>query len=125
MENLFENSDFLGNKLELENKTICKYCGRNIYLMPFILNDLEFCDVVCGKLYGDENDWKTYKYDKKTYDLYYKNSLLSNNAIIAYKLLRKIDIFLFPVYTDKSSINHEYRKNEYLASIVNFSNQLF
>lgn len=119
-ENLFDNSNYLENENEVDENNICCYCGKNIQLMAFNLNGKNFCDVICGKLYGDENDWKTYVYDKARYDSFYKRSLLSGDAKIVYGILKYIDIPLLPRYTNKTSNDHVFRKNEYLHSILDY-----
>ena len=60
-----EYDDFFGIN-NIKNEIVkCEYCGEHIALMPFVGNDLYFCDVICCKLYGDENNWKSYRFDYK------------------------------------------------------------
>ena len=120
MDNLFDNSNYLeiGEENTSENK--CKYCEKIIQLMPFISTGESFCDILCAKLFGDENDWKVYSYDKRKYDLFYKRSLLSDTAKITYQILKYIDIHMLPIYTEKISSDHKYRKNEYMSIILDY-----
>ena len=116
-----EYDDFFGiNEIRSEISK-CEYCGKNISLMPFIVNDKHFCDVVCCKLYGDDHSWRKYQYDKHIYDLYYKNQLLSPMAMITYQLLRKIDIPYLPHYQDiDTNESMEMRKNKYINTLVSY-----
>ena len=120
-----EYDDFFGINNIVNEVNVCKYCGKAISLMPFVVNDMTFCDVVCCKLYGDENQWKSYSYNKQVYDLYYKNQLLAPTAIIAYQILRKVDIPLLPHFYEERNDSKELRKNKYLTTILTYITQTY
>ena len=117
--------DFFGLNDIRNEISKCNYCGKNIALMPFTCNELCFCDVICCKLYGDDNGWKHYNYDKHTYDLYYKNQLLSSSAMVSYKILRKVDLPLLPRYNDAYVESKEIMKNKYLDSLISYITYVF
>lgn len=120
-----EYDDFFGIN-NIKNEIVkCEYCGEHIALMPFVGNDLYFCDVICCKLYGDENNWKSYRFDKHTYDLYYKNQLLSATAMSTYQLLRKVDLLLLPHFNNNENISKITKKNKYTSVLSTYISHIY
>lgn len=101
----------------------CNYCGKDILLMPFTMNDVEFCDVLCAKLYAIEHQWKEFRFDKQEYDSYCKNDLISPQANIAYKILQKIDFALLPTIVELNE-DRTINKDQYSATVINYINQV-
>ena len=124
--NEVEFDDFFDINSISNEINVCAYCGKTISLMQFKANDKDFCDVICAKLYGDEHGWKSYKYDKRVYDLYYKNRLLSSTAMAAYQVLRSINIAMLPTMVDVNEReSKETRKNKYLNTIISYISQIY
>lgn len=112
----YENEGFLND----ENR--CLYCHQAISMMPFTINERTFCDVICAHLFNLKNHIVRMNYDKRQYDTYYKNGLLSNSALNAYRLLRNIDLPLLPITVDTEE-EPEISKNKYSTAIIAYVNQ--
>lgn len=113
----YENEGFLND----ENR--CSYCHQSITLMPFIVNGYQFCDVICAHLNNLKLNISSFNYDKKQYDTYYKNGLLSASASSAYRILRNIDLPLLPLSIDENDEEPELIKSKYSSTLIAYVNQ--
>ena len=108
----------------------CKFCENDISLMPFVcdlrnenkkFSNLYFCDVICAKLYSLDNNLNIESFDKQKYDEYYKNNLLTKQAMEFYNFLRKLNLNLFPrIQTDSSKLNPVSKKSYYIYYLKNY-----
>lgn len=122
-DNRFEFDDYADEGF-LNDEKRCAYCHQPIILMPFIMNDASYCDVICARL-SCLDSAKIFKYDKHQYDVYYKNELLSSSAANAYRVLRNIDIALMPITVDsRPDEGPDIIKTKYSSAIISYVNQV-
>lgn len=134
----FLDEEFFGESKEknaMFKLNICKFCEKNIFQQPFVVNDLMFCDIICAKLYFDKNNITKFVFDKKKYDNYFKNNLISETAAEYYKILRKINFFSLPfdmsltIAQQTEQENEEKTfpieiKNKYISILLDYMNQV-
>ena len=83
------------------NATMCKtcsFCGKDIKLMPAqdISNKLDFCDIICAKLYYDNIE--RFIFNVKQYNTYYEHGGLTKRAMETFGKARWFMFELMPVY---------------------------
>lgn len=101
----------------------CDYCNQFISLMPLTTNDHKFCDIICAKLFCNENGLKSIRFNKLKYDEYYRNGLLSPLAMTTYVYLQKMSFELLPKsrWPEKDK---ELFKQKYITALSNYINQV-
>ena len=95
------------------NTNRCAYCDGNIHSMPFEATDvngecLDFCDIICAKLYND-NVSTIKSFNKKIYDDYIRNNVLRNSSKKMYTILNYIDFNFLPISKNITN-KHDYIK---------------
>ena len=84
-------------------KSCCSFCGHEIEQFPAssIDNKFKFCDLICAKLYYDNNE--RFTFDVKRYNNYYNEGQLSEQAKELYERCRFILFEQLPVYKPTDS----------------------
>ena len=101
----------------------CSYCDKFISLMPLTIGDNKFCDMICAKLYCNDHGIKSIYYNKKQYDEFYRNGLLTPLAMTTYTYLQKVPFELFPRTLNPEN-NHAEYKQKYLLALSNYISQM-
>lgn len=101
----------------------CDYCNQFISLMPLKASDHKFCDVVCARLYCNDNGIRSIRFNKQEYDEFYRNGLLTPLAMTTYTYLQKLSFELLPK-SRWAEGNREVYKQKYLNALANYINQV-
>ena len=94
---MFEDDDVLEFNMPMMNTT-CSFCGKHIKDFPASSIDgrLKFCDLICAKLFYDNNEHFTL--DIKKYNNYYNEGQLSKKARDIFERCNGIVFEQLPIY---------------------------
>lgn len=109
------NNELTGLMSNMKSK--CNFCNKEIKMFAAQSMDgkLKFCDLVCAKLYYDNNEHFTF--DSKKYNNYYNENELSKKAKEIYDKCRFVLFEQLPIYqplqTDPAFNNPELMRKIY------------
>ena len=91
-----ENNELTNLMKNMKSK--CNFCNKEVKMFPAqsVNGELKFCDLVCAKLYYDNN--KHFNFDARKYNNYYNENELSKKAKEIYDKCRFVLFEQLPIY---------------------------